>query len=75
LPQDSKTQSDKFKEAARELEADTDEKRWEERLKKVAKNAKQPGPAKNVGDDSPNPLPDDPSEQGGEGGGDQGRTS
>ena len=31
------SQSDKFKEAARELEADTDEKRWEERLKKVAK--------------------------------------
>lgn len=25
----------KFKEAARELEADEDEKRWEERLKKV----------------------------------------
>jgi len=34
---DTKSQSDKFKEAARELEADTDEKRWEERLKKVAK--------------------------------------
>jgi hypothetical protein len=32
-----KPQSDKFKEAARELEADEDEKRWEERLKKVAK--------------------------------------
>jgi hypothetical protein len=31
------TQGDKFKEAARELEADEDEKRWEERLKKVAK--------------------------------------
>jgi hypothetical protein len=31
------SQSDKFKEAARELEADEDEKRWEERLKKVAK--------------------------------------
>ncbi len=34
---DTKSQSDKFKEAARELEADEDEKRWEERLKKVAK--------------------------------------
>lgn len=35
---DSKqTQSDKFKEAARELEADEDEARWEERLKKIAK--------------------------------------
>ena len=30
-------QADKFKEAARELEADEDEKRWEERLKRVAK--------------------------------------
>jgi hypothetical protein len=33
----SPSQSDKFKEAAREIEADEDEKRWEERLKKVAK--------------------------------------
>jgi hypothetical protein len=33
----NKSQSDKFKEAARELGADEDEKRWEERLKKVAK--------------------------------------
>jgi hypothetical protein len=32
----NKTQSDKFKEAARELEADEDEKHWDERLKKVA---------------------------------------
>jgi hypothetical protein len=31
------TQADKFKEAAKEHEADEDEKRWEERLKKVAK--------------------------------------
>jgi hypothetical protein len=30
-------QADKFKDAAREHEADEDEKRWEERLKKVAK--------------------------------------
>ena len=30
-------QADKFKEAAREHEADEDEGRWEERLKKVAK--------------------------------------
>lgn len=33
----AKPQSEKFKEAARELEADTNEKRWEERLKKVAR--------------------------------------
>jgi hypothetical protein len=32
-----KRQSDKFKEAAREHEADEDEGRWEERLKKIAK--------------------------------------
>jgi len=34
---DKPSQSDKFKEAARELEADEDEKHWEERLKKIAK--------------------------------------
>ena len=34
---DAKSQSDKFKDAARELEADEDEARWDERLKKVAK--------------------------------------
>ncbi|HET7575003.1 MAG TPA: hypothetical protein VFK19_00385 [Sphingomicrobium sp.] len=34
---DTKSQSDKFKDAAREREADEDEKRWEERLKKIAK--------------------------------------
>lgn len=37
---DSQSQSDKFKEAARELGADEDEGRWEERLRKVAKVAK-----------------------------------
>jgi hypothetical protein len=31
------TQSDKFKQAAREHDADEDEGRWEERLKKIAK--------------------------------------
>lgn len=41
-----KTQSDKFKEAARELECDEDEKHWDERLKKVAK----PKPAKGKSD-------------------------
>ena len=33
----SKSQSDKFKEAARELGCDEDEARWDERLRKVAK--------------------------------------
>lgn len=32
-----KTQADKFKELARELEADEDESRWDERLRKLAK--------------------------------------
>ena len=31
------TQSDKFKEAARDLEADESETNWEKRLKKVVK--------------------------------------
>jgi hypothetical protein len=41
---------------------------------RVAPKAGQPDPAKKVGDDSPNPAPDDPSQTGGEGGGDPGRT-
>ena len=40
LSKENKTQSDKFKEAAREHEADEDEKRWDKRLKRVAKVAK-----------------------------------
>ncbi len=32
-----KPQSDKFKEAARQLGCDEDEARWDERLRKVAK--------------------------------------
>ena len=35
----------------------------------------QPGPAKKVGDQTPNPLPDDPVDHGGKGGGDAGRMS
>jgi hypothetical protein len=34
---DSRSQSDKFKEAAKAVDCDEDEARWEERLKKVAK--------------------------------------
>jgi len=40
--QRQKSQSDKFKEAARDLECDEDEKRWDERLKKVAKGKLEP---------------------------------
>jgi hypothetical protein len=69
------SQSDKFKEAAGEHGADEDEARWEERLKKVAGRAKQPGPAKEVGDASPNPLPDNPADNGSGSGGDPGRSS
>jgi hypothetical protein len=39
-----KPQLDKFKQAARELEADEDEARWDERLKKVAKAKPEPAP-------------------------------
>ena len=38
----SHSQKDKFKAAARELECDEDEARWDERLKKVAKGKPQP---------------------------------
>ena len=37
-----KSQSDKFKEAARELCCDEDEGRWEERLRKVATAKPEP---------------------------------
>lgn len=37
MTESDKPQSEKFKEAAKEHEADEDECRWEERLKKVAK--------------------------------------
>lgn len=36
------SQSDKFKQTAREIGADEDEARWEERLRKVAKHKSQP---------------------------------
>jgi hypothetical protein len=39
---DQPSQSDKFKQAARELEADEDESRWVERLKKVAGQKPEP---------------------------------
>jgi hypothetical protein len=35
---DGKTQADKFKDAARDLDCDTDEKRWDAKLKKVVKH-------------------------------------
>ena len=41
---DHKSQSDKFKQAARDHEADEDEARWDERLKKLAKA--KPAPEK-----------------------------
>jgi hypothetical protein len=44
MAETTKTQADKFKELARELEADEDEAHWDERLKKVAKA--KPAPEK-----------------------------
>jgi hypothetical protein len=41
--QPPKTQADKFKELARELEADEDEAHWDKRLEKVAKAKPAPG--------------------------------
>ncbi|WP_420136396.1 hypothetical protein [Sphingomonas sp.] len=41
---DEPTQLDKFKALAREAEADPDQKAWDERLKKVAKQ--RPAPEK-----------------------------
>jgi hypothetical protein len=41
---DAKSQSDKFKDAARELGCDEDEARWYERLRKVAGH--KPAPEK-----------------------------
>lgn len=37
-----KSQSDKFKEAARALECDENEARWNEKLKKVARHKEPP---------------------------------
>jgi hypothetical protein len=54
-------QSEKFKEAARELETGDDEGRWEERLKRIAKHKQAPDSPehKTVGDETKNPLPDE----------------
>jgi hypothetical protein len=40
------TQSDKFKDAARELGCDEDEARWDDRLRKIAKSKPMPDPEK-----------------------------
>jgi hypothetical protein len=45
------SQSDRFREAARELECDEDEARWDERLKKIAK----PPPGDKGKPDTPGP--------------------
>jgi hypothetical protein len=53
-----KTQTDKFKDAAREAGADEDEKHWEERLRKVAQHKGVPPKHTGVGEETENPLPD-----------------
>jgi len=42
MDRSDKPQAEKFKDAAREVGADEDEKRWEERLRKVAKQKPTP---------------------------------
>lgn len=42
MPDTTKTQREKFEQAARELEADEDEGRWDDRLRKVAKQKPAP---------------------------------
>ena len=42
MTKNDQSQLEKFKQAARELEADEDETRWDERLKKVVKAKPKP---------------------------------
>lgn len=42
MPDESKPQIDKFKEAAREHDADEEEAHWDQRLRKVVKSAPKP---------------------------------
>jgi hypothetical protein len=44
MPDEPRTQLDKFKELAREVEGDEDEARWDERLTKVARCKPAPEP-------------------------------
>ena len=46
MPERPPTQLDKFKQLARDLEADEDEGRWDERLKKVAQHRPESEPEK-----------------------------
>lgn len=46
MPDREPSQLDKFKDLAREVEADEDEAHWDERLKKVAKHRPAPEPEK-----------------------------
>ncbi len=43
---DNKSQADKFKEAAHDLECDPDEAKWEEKLRKVVKPKDAPEKSK-----------------------------
>ena len=42
MTDDKQTQADKFKQAARDLECDPDEKLWEDKLRKVVKQKPVP---------------------------------
>ena len=69
---DKRTQPNKVDQDDRTVDSDLGKSDLDER-KKVGKPEQPPAP-KNVGDDAPNPLPDDPIDQGRGGGGDPGRT-
>jgi len=43
VSQDKNSQAEKFKQAARELECDPDEAKWEDKLRKVVKHKPVPG--------------------------------
>ena len=45
MPEKEKSQHDKFREAARQLETDDDEERFEDRLKKLVKQKPDTKPA------------------------------
>lgn len=53
MEKDRRSQSDKFKALARELEADEDEARWDERLKKVVEQKPQADAGPSSGDSLP----------------------
>jgi len=71
---DKRSESGESGDADRQPGTEEDGTGRDERVKKAPEQPDRTGPAKKVGDETPNPLPDDPRESGGDGGGDPGRT-